>query len=329
MASPAMADMFSLQKSLRALGYLRAGIDGNFGTQTLNAVRALQYDLLWNDGRSTGGDGNAPVAVKDYNKGRVAAVTGTVDAGLQACIADMIADPAFPSLAPCDDPISANSAAISAVAAMNPSPVPVPFLVAILKQESGGMHYHVPHGNDVDSYVVIGLDRNNTSSHDAITSRGYGIGQYTLFHHPPTAAEVANVIADPVKNVQQGVDELEGKFEKFILGPADTASDRIAEAGTVPLRRCKYATTDPLYMTDCKTCLSAADKIDIKAGMTPVFAGANMTYQQTQYHVGSYDGVPKRSAIPCDWPYAVRRYNGSGPNSYDYQAEVLLKVLNG
>jgi len=31
--------------------------------------------------------------------------------------------------------------------------------------------------------------------------------------------------------------------------------------------------------------------------------------------------------IPCDWPYAVRRYNGSGLNSYHYQAKILLNVL--
>jgi hypothetical protein len=29
------------------------------------------------------------------------------------------------------------------------------------------------------------------------------------------------------------------------------------------------------------------------------------------------------------WPYAVRRYNGAGVNSYHYQAQVLLRVLNG
>jgi hypothetical protein len=63
------------------------------------------------------------------------------------------------------------------------------------------------------------------------------------------------------------------------------------------------------------------------AGVTPFYVGAGLTYQKTQYHVGSYTRVPVCSAIPCDWPYAVRRYNGSGVNSYDYQAEVLQKVL--
>ena len=34
-----------------------------------------------------------------------------------------------------------------------------------------------------------------------------------------------------------------------------------------------------------------------------------------------------RRNFECDWPYAVRRYNGSGPNSYSYQALVLKKRL--
>jgi hypothetical protein len=39
--------------------------------------------------------------------------------------------------------------------------------------------------------------------------------------------------------------------------------------------------------------------------------------------------VPDRKQFGCDWPYAARRYNGSGVNSYHYQAQVLLRILNG
>ena len=47
----------------------------------------------------------------------------------------------------------------------------------------------------------------------------------------------------------------------------------------------------------------------------------------TQYHKHDrLDDVPERAAIGCDWAYAVRRYNGSGVNSFWYQAELLLKV---
>jgi hypothetical protein len=36
--------------------------------------------------------------------------------------------------------------------------------------------------------------------------------------------------------------------------------------------------------------------------------------------------VPDRAALGCDWPYAVRRYNGSGVDSYHYQFQVLERL---
>ena len=37
--------------------------------------------------------------------------------------------------------------------------------------------------------------------------------------------------------------------------------------------------------------------------------------------------VPARATLGCDWPYAVRRYNGGGVNSYHYQYEVLQRLV--
>ena len=37
-------------------------------------------------------------------------------------------------------------------------------------------------------------------------------------------------------------------------------------------------------------------------------------------------GVPNRATLGCDWPYAVRRYNGSGVDSYHYQFQVLKRL---
>jgi hypothetical protein len=56
---------------------------------------------------------------------------------------------------------------------------------------------------------------------------------------------------------------------------------------------------------------------DIIAGATPFYNGSSKVFQTTQYHQAeSLTGVPIRKSIGCDWPYAVRRYNGSGVNSY-------------
>jgi len=324
--SPQVRD---LQQDLRSLGYGKGPIDGVFGPGTGNAVRALEFDLMNNDGSSSQGDGSAPVAVKNYNNGSVTSLTGVVDQELVACIVAMLGDAAFPKVPSSPNPAADNQSAIAAVTSMASPPVPIPFLMAILMQESALMHFQVPSGANSDNCVTIGLDRNNASNPAAITSRGFGIGQYTLFHHPPTPDEVAGVIADPAKNVQQAVSGLRGKFDNDVNGstPETQADDRIAEVGTGALRVCQYQPGDSRYMADCANCVANATLFNITAGVTPVYAGSQLTYGQTQYHLGSYQNVPVRANIPCDWPYAVRRYNGGGVNSYDYQAEVLLRVL--
>jgi len=49
--------------------------------------------------------------------------------------------------------------------------------------------------------------------------------------------------------------------------------------------------------------------------------GYTITDKETQL-----EAVLIRAAVGCGWPYGVRRYNGSGVNSYWYQAKILLKV---
>ena len=86
---------------------------------------------------------------------------------------------------------------------------------------------------------------------------------------------------------------------------------------------CEYGESDSRYLTDCKNCALNVGKQDIVADVTPYYEGSSHTFKKTQYHPGSYKNVPIRKEFPCDWPYAMRRYNGSGVNSYNYQARVL------
>ena len=165
-----------------------------------------------------------------------------------------------------------------------------------------------------------------------MTSRGYGVGQYTLFHHPPSTEEVQDFMTDVGRNLQKAADELREKFDDFVNGSTGgtRADDRIAEHDTVPLRVWKHADDDPRFMTDCKACARAAGETDIQPGVTPYYPGSRGTYRSTQYYnfdTLDFSGVPTRANFDCDWPYAVRRYNGSGPNSYSYQALVLKKLL--
>jgi hypothetical protein len=318
-----------LQRHLRQLGYLKAGIDGDFGPVTQTAVKALQYDLLHNDGRGTGRDGRAPVSVLDYNRGRVVAVDGVVDQGLAGCIADMLNDPAFPSLPRADDPRGENEKVRESMKALPSREAPIPFLMGILRQESGLKHYNEPRGKDEDSYILVGLDT-NASEKFIIPSRGYGAGQYTLFHHPPQKEEVEDFMLDVGKNLQKAMGELREKFTLFVNGGTSgtRSDDRIAEYGNGPLRPCKYPAGDERFMADCRQCAVDAGQVNIQEGVTPLYKGSAFKFVPTQYYrTASYPSVPVRRNMGCDWPYAVRRYNGAGINSYHYQAIVLKNVL--
>lgn len=319
-----------LQRDLRALGYLRAGIDGVFGDGTAQAVKALQRDLLSNDGSSGGGDGPAPVRVMDYNRGRVGAVTGVVNQALVACLADMLDDRNFSALPSVPDPVEQNRRIVAQIAGLPSPQVPPPFLTAVLLQESGLKHFHEPGSGDEDTFIVAGLDFNDRARPERITSRGYGVGQYTLFHHPPRPDEVGAIMLDVGKNLGRAIGELRDKFDHFVNGPdPDTrADDRLAEDGAGPLRLCKYPPGDPRFMHDCRQCALAAGMQDIRPGVTPLYEGAGQTFQPTPYYPSaSYQHVPVRKNIGCDWPYAARRYNGSGVNSYHYQVRILKNLL--
>jgi len=312
----------ALQRDLRCLGYLRSGIDGWFGPVTERAVRALQFDLLF--GSRHGKDGDAPVAIRSFNRGRVAAVTGVVAERLAACIEEMLVDHRMVTLPRSDDSLAANREALARIQELEDLPVPRPFLLAVLGQESGGQHFRTPTLTDADDFIMVGLDRNDPGRPDRITSRGFGLGQHTLFHHPPRADEVESLMLDPVRNVLRAITELEGKFRHFVLGPtsATQADDRLSEIGRGALRVCRYSQPDPRYLTDCARC-AAEHLVDI-GPTTPLHPGTTATLHPTPYHPETtYAAVPDRSRFGCDWPYAVRRYNGSGVNSYHYQYQIL------
>lgn len=318
-----------LQRDLRQLGYLKRGIDGKFGRGTELAVKGLQHDLLCNYGQSLHNDGSAPVSVLDYNRGRVVDVTGEVDYKLAGCISDMINESQFPKLPKSNNPREKNRRILSHIKNMPSREVPVPFLMALLKQESGLKHFHEPGINDEDTYITIGLDRNASEKH-IITSRGYGAGQYTLFHHPPKKGEIADFMLNVEKNVKKALTELREKFDRFVNGKTSgtRADDRIVECGSGKLLICKYQSEDLRFMKDCKTCMQDAGQQDIKEGITPYYKGSKYKFVPTKYYrKASYTSVPIRKNIACDWPYAVRRYNGSGINSYHYQVRILKNIL--
>ena len=319
--------MRALQLDLRALGYLAGAIDGQFGPHTSQAVRRLQFDLLNNNGQSTRNDGAAPVAMTTYNQVGVA-VNGVVDAPTAASMDVLLNDANVPRIPSTPDPATANKAALQSLGALAGTTAPLPFMIAIFRQESGCAHYEVAPAGGTDGFVVLGLDTIEGQP-DQITSRGFGIGQVTLFHHPPQPSEMAGIVSAPVANTTASLKLLRQKFDTEIISndPNQRADDHYAEHPLLDLRLCKYQPGDPKYLNDCFTCAAALPKLDITPD-TPCYPGANFDYgPATDYANPSYSGVPDRYAFPCDWPYAVRRYNGSGPNSYNYQAIVLRNLL--
>jgi hypothetical protein len=122
------------------------------------------------------------------------------------------------------------------------------------------------------------------------------------------------------------INELKVKFDNFVTGPpgGKRADDRFAD-GKIQnkLLPCKFTKEEPGYLKDCKICALEAGQHDIIANETPYYEGSSHTYQKTQYHPGSYKNIPIRKNFPCDWPYAMLRYNSSGNNSYNYHARVL------
>ena len=319
-----------LQEDLRKLGYLKKNIDGKFGWGTELAVKALQYDLLYNAGVSTSNDGLAPVRVIDYNRGRISDIAKIVDSNLAGCIADMLNDPDFPKLPNTADPRQENQKIISLMKQISGTQSPIPFIMGILKQESGLKHFFEPSDNDKDTYIVIGQDTNASLKYN-ITSRGYGAGQYTLFHHPPKPEEINDFMLDVESNIQKAIEELRYKFDHFVNGNTSgtRADDRIVEYGQDALRICKYQSADSRYMRDCRQCMVDAGQYDIQVGITPWYEGSGHKYTTTQYYKAlNYKSVPIRKNIGCDWPYAARRYNGSGVNSYHYQTRVMKNICN-
>lgn len=316
----------SLQRHLRVLGYKGAGINGVYDSATERAVRSLQIDLL----KPVQSD-SSPSGICHYNgiggSERVTAVTGVVDQALAGCISAMLADTQLAELPESDNPAGDNARALAAIRTHTGSGAPSPFVVAIVQQESSGRHFLVPRAGDEDAFVTVGLDRNNKAEPDEITSRGYGLGQYTLDHHPPTVGEVHDFISEPINNVQRVYGLLRKKFDRTLVGPDDHADDRKAEHPLLPLRLCRYAPSDARYMSDCVNCARAARKVNIVAQM-PVYQGSSTVYEATQYYSSAtYNGIPDRADFLCDWPYAVRRYNGSGINSFHYQTRILRNLL--
>ncbi len=307
-ADPRLA--MALQRDLGDLGYFAGEADGRFEAATRDAVIALQLDLLAASG-----------VIAGFNQSRVTAADGIVDDGLVDCIAALIAAPDVAKLPRAADPAAANAQARKALGLGPLGGVPSAFLQAWLDLAGDG-HFRVS-----DGLIRLVLERGDAAAPQRITARRYGLAGYRLDHHPPTAAEVAAVIVDPIGNAGQAAAALEAAFgalpvRRRIAGAAGS-DDRDAEHPILDLRPCRYPPQDPRFLRDCRACAAAAGTVAIVGG-APVYYRAALTYLPTaSWPVADRAGVPRRADFLCDWPYAIRRAAGDGIDSYHAQAAML------
>ena len=135
---------------------------------------------------------------------------------------------------------------------------------------------------------------------------------------------------DVEKNLNEAIEELRNKFDHFVRGNTGwtRADDRVIEAEKGQLRSCKYRSSDPPHMKDCKQCMQDAGQQDIRNGIIRLYTGSKNRYIPARYYKkADYESLPIRRNIECGWPYTARRYNGAGINYYHYQVRVLKNVL--
>src|SRR5262249_57401604 len=130
-----------------------------------------------------------------------AAIHGSVSKAAADCIAAPLAADAYPKVPNAADAAAANAAAVQLITNAPSTVAPTPFTLAMFRQESNLQHYRVPSGANSDNFVTLGLDTKFPEQQNRVTSRGYGLGQFTIFHHPPRPAQVAHFILDPAPNV--------------------------------------------------------------------------------------------------------------------------------
>jgi hypothetical protein len=78
-------------------------------------------------------------------------------------------------------------------------------------------------------------------------------------------------------------------------------------------KQCHYPEGDERWYA-CKACVQSVPT-------TP------KDWTNTRWHRWKCNSVPDYQQIPCSWPEAIRRYNGSGNEAFAYRDEILTRVV--
>jgi hypothetical protein len=184
---------------------------------------------------------------------------------------------------------------------MKENGIPSYFAEALAEQEAGSDHF------DSDGFVKMRCEfwyqyQRDSEEHPdyEIRYRSYGIMQILDMGHPADdysrGEEVGNITnrelrESVAKNISAGAHLL----RSLLTGP-----------------ECIYSEDDERHY-QCKECIGAIETIE-------------RDWTSTRFHKWRSSEVPSFDGIPCGWPEAIRRYNGSGADAEAYRDEILTRI---
>jgi hypothetical protein len=178
--------------------------------------------------------------------------------------------------------------------------IPLAFATAVAEQEGNMDHF------DSDGFVKLRCEfwgQYNKGDHPdyQIRYRSYGMLQILDMGHPyddyTRGDEVGNITNRELKeSVAKNIEAGACLLKSLLRGD-----------------KCKYPHGDNRWY-GCKACVQSV-------ATTP------KDWTNTRWHRWKCNAVPDFALLPCGWPEAIRRYNGSGVEAFAYRDEILTRIV--
>ena len=279
-----------LQTALKRLGFYHGIIDGIYGNGTKRSVQAAQLELLL----------PASGEVDDKTAKAITRLLRKAEAGERW----KLPRKSDPEVEVPKDQMELYRTIMKEVG------IPPCFAEALAEQEAGKDHF------DSDGFVKMRCEFwyqyppvcvQRTGRHDEeehpdyeIRYRSFGIMQILDMGHPENdysrGSEVGNITNR----------ELRCSVEKNIEAGAHLLRSLLTG------KECVYDEDDERHY-QCKECISAIETVE-------------RDWTETRFHKWRSSEVPEAGLIPCGWPEAIRRYNGSGADAEAYRDEILTRI---
>jgi len=203
---------------------------------------------------------------------------------------------------PTKDEVSAPSDQMALfVETMTQLGIPLAFATALAEQEGNMDHF------DSDGFVKLRCEfwgQYNKGDHPdyQIRYRSYGMLQILDMGHPyddyTRGDEVGNITNRELKySVAKNIEAGACLLKSLLRG-----------------KKCQYSENDERWY-GCRDCIKSIKTVP-------------KDWTNTRWHRWKCYAVPDFEQIPCSWPEAIRRYNGSGNEAFAYRDEILTRVVS-